>query len=353
MASRLERLMRIYNRLRRGPVTIEILHSWTKGAGIDISQRQLYRDLQELCALRFLEDESVVERIGEKNQKIWQLIRYQSEATAHQKEWTTTYGLLRSLAPRTLKEIRKETMEKFDTVWYQHYNQVRTEYSFKTFEIGILNSHFYDYLHEHEVLGKLDEIIWAIGNNRKIQIQRVFHDNSHVKDRLEMPASLNPLYILIHRGHLHVCCIHEATESLLIFGVDKELQFELTNDVFRRKKWEPVFKKEMVKRFGITANKDDKVYDIELEISSRVAMFMQHIFWHPSQEFVTTKKGTLVLRIQCGINRELIGWILMWLSQMKVKKPLALKNEVKRQLQLVQEMYENNLPPNEFSYDHS
>lgn len=40
MANKTERIIRIYNRLRRGPVTIDILYKWAKQVGIEISQRQ-------------------------------------------------------------------------------------------------------------------------------------------------------------------------------------------------------------------------------------------------------------------------------------------------------------------------
>ena len=69
MSLRLQRLIRTYNRLRRGPVTIEIISKWAKTAGINVSDRQLYRDLNTLTSLRIAEGENVVEFVDEKNRK--------------------------------------------------------------------------------------------------------------------------------------------------------------------------------------------------------------------------------------------------------------------------------------------
>lgn len=73
MSNNLERLIRIYNRLRRGPVTIEIISKWAKGAGINISTRQLYRDLNSLQHLYFSDGENVIEFVDQKNRKTWKL----------------------------------------------------------------------------------------------------------------------------------------------------------------------------------------------------------------------------------------------------------------------------------------
>jgi len=36
----------------------------------------------------------------------------------------------------------------------------------------------------------------------------------------------------------------------------------------------------------------------------------------------------VILKLQCGINRELIGWIFQWMSNVKVKQPKRLQQFV-------------------------
>ena len=40
MAAHLERIIRIYNRLRRGPVTIDVLSKWATNAGIEVGTKK-------------------------------------------------------------------------------------------------------------------------------------------------------------------------------------------------------------------------------------------------------------------------------------------------------------------------
>ena len=74
MSEKANRLLKIYSRLRKGPLTIQNLKEWTKKNNIVISERTLYRDLEELQKSLLLEGEQIVEFIGEKNKKTWKLI---------------------------------------------------------------------------------------------------------------------------------------------------------------------------------------------------------------------------------------------------------------------------------------
>lgn len=69
MSDKASRLLRIYSRLRRGPVTIEILKSWAVQNDIHVSERSLYRHLKEIEKIVLLDNEKVVVSEGEKTGK--------------------------------------------------------------------------------------------------------------------------------------------------------------------------------------------------------------------------------------------------------------------------------------------
>lgn len=71
MAGRIKRLIRIYNRIRRGPVTIELISKWCSDAGIIVSNRQLYRDLNDIARYLKFEKEELIVFEDEKNRKVW------------------------------------------------------------------------------------------------------------------------------------------------------------------------------------------------------------------------------------------------------------------------------------------
>jgi predicted DNA-binding transcriptional regulator YafY len=66
------------------------------------------------------------------------------------------------------------------------------------------------------------------------------------------------------------------------------------------------------------------VYSITLEFSSSTGQFIKQYFWHSSQTF-KEQNGKIIMQLQCGINRELIGWLFMWMYNVKVIEPLILK----------------------------
>src|SRR5690349_15909273 len=106
MSVRIERLIRIYNSMRRGPVTIDIISQWAKSAGIHLSDRQLYRDLNTLKNLHFAEGENVEEYTDERNRKTWKL-EYDEGTEKLTQYDINSFFLLKSFAPYTVYEQRK------------------------------------------------------------------------------------------------------------------------------------------------------------------------------------------------------------------------------------------------------
>lgn len=97
MTDRATRLLKIYSRLRRGPVTIEILTKWASKNGIEVSPRSLYRDLKEIEQLQLIDGETIVVTEGEKNRKIWK-IEF-SENQRHISEYDiNSYALFKNFA---------------------------------------------------------------------------------------------------------------------------------------------------------------------------------------------------------------------------------------------------------------
>ena len=352
MSCKIERLIRIYNRLRRGPVTVDILHKWTKQTEIIVSPRQLHRDLQELCNLKLNEDEKVVmEELGDKNQKIFKLIFTNNDEEKLDDYDLNTYNLLRNFAPWSIIEARKSSLEKIDTLLYKQISNHKTERTFKTIEHS-RSTQFYEYLHFGEVQDKIEEIIWAINNNKQIIIKVwaldmfLFHkQDGQFMDNPKAITSLliNPICLLHHRGEIGFCFTLASTNEFWYFTITQYFTIQLTNNSFCRKEAEDIFETEMSKRFGIHNTIDDKVFDIELQVNPQISNYIKHFFWHKTQEF-RMEGDYLIMTMKCGISVELIGWIAMWLDQIKVLQPLELQQKMMEQLLLIQQLYTKNSP---------
>jgi len=112
MSVRLERLIRIYNRLRRGPVTIDIISEWVKGADINVSDRQLYRDLNALQHLHIADGENVIEFTGEKNKKTWK-IEYDGASEPVTQYDINSFLLFKNFIPISIQQQRKASFFPF------------------------------------------------------------------------------------------------------------------------------------------------------------------------------------------------------------------------------------------------
>jgi predicted DNA-binding transcriptional regulator YafY len=83
------------------------------------------------------------------------------------------------------------------------------------------------------------------------------------------------------------------------------------------------FQEELDSRFGISANIDNEIYNVILEFAEETGEYISSFFIHKSQEF--RKIGNIYrLNLRCGINRELVEWIMTWLNKVKIISPQKL-----------------------------
>jgi predicted DNA-binding transcriptional regulator YafY len=85
-----------------------------------------------------------------------------------------------------------------------------------------------------------------------------------------------------------------------------------------------MFDDELNKRFGVSKNINEHTYKIVLEVSSVLAGFIKNNHWHTTQKF-SKKNGNTIMHLECGINRELLGWLFQWMYNIRVVEPEILK----------------------------
>ena len=79
--------------------------------------------------------------------------------------------------------------------------------------------------------------------------------------------------------------------------------------------------------------------DVKLKFSKEISHHIEGRVWHNSQEFNKMKNGNLVLSMKVGLSPELISWILGWHRNVKVLKPEALVNEIKKNAEEINNLY--------------
>lgn len=347
MSAHLERLFRIYNRLRRGPVTIEIISNWARTAGINVSERQLYRDLNQLKSLQLAEGENLVEYTDEKNRKTWKL-EYKEASEKLTRYDINSWFLLKSFAPYAVLEQRKSSIDKFEHVLYKTLSKNKFQHSVQANELYLRRTKYMDNKFGEVEHQQMEDLIWALHNQKVVIIESdlINAANNHLPPEA-FPVRMFPLELIFHRGRVHIGGLAPDHNQLLIYPMDRNLVFRLTNDTFSRKKYEKAYARKIEPYFGISTPMDNKVYHIKVEFTRGFAESFMNFFWHDSQQWKPLKNGNYMLHLHCGIGRELLGFIALGLDMVKVHAPKVLKDMVVKKMQVTADIHRQDLPLNE------
>lgn len=343
MSEKSERLLKIYSLLKRGPVSVEILKHWASKNNIQISERTFYRDLNDLETSLVLPGEKLVVSIGEKNKKVWK-IEYQTAEDPLNDFDINSYLLFKNFLPLPVISARKSSINKILSLFYGAYSKSKFENFVELAELQIEGTHFYEALDIKDYQKILDDALWSIQHKREMILNEFTYDYTSVAAHVKFPFVFLPLQLLYHRGVVHVSGFIKGEADLVILALEQFKSYKLTNQMFDNKALLAQMEQEMLKRFGITENVNNQIYDIEIEFTELTGEFVKNQFWHPTQQFIIQPNGNYLMKLHCGVNRELVGWIFQWMSNVKVKEPFLLKEMVLNKYLDILEMYQEDLP---------
>ncbi len=238
-----------------------------------------------------------------------------------------------------ITEGRGESINKFrDIVAKKIMHLSKTKYAALPLEQNF-NSHFFERKYSADFNQMSEDIIWSIANNKIIEIENIYGDATNVSSDITYPFKLKPLLLVYHNGAYYTAGFIAKNNLFITIDLSKIVAYNITNQTFAHKKLIPLAKAELQKRFGLTANIDNEVYDIELEFSSITGEFISHYNWHTTQSFTPLKNGNYRMKMHCGINRELFGWIFRWMGNVKIIGPKKLKDLYLQQLDIINKNY--------------
>lgn len=344
MGNNIERLIRLYNRLRRGPVTIDIISKWAKNANINVSTRQLYRDLNSLQHLHFNEGENVIEFADEKNRKTWKL-EYERVSEPVTQYDINSFFLFRNFIPASIQQNRKESIEKFEKILYKNLSNNKYQKQSEANELYLRKTNYHDHLYGETEHKQLDDLMWALQNKRLIKIlaNRINPTNVNTKE-FPFPLKLLPMELLFHIGRVYISGLEHRTNKLLHYLIDISFEFDLTNEVFNRKKYIKNYNEQMNIRFGITEPTINRTYMVKLEFTADFAFSEMSFHWHATEKWKKLKNGNYMLQMNCCISRELIGFVAAGIDKVKVHQPKVLKDLLVKKYKDTLSLYEGKSP---------
>lgn len=323
-------------------MSVEDIKSWAKNSDLNISSRTIYRDLLDLENDLAVKGEKLVVITSEKNKKTWKIEFERSDDSLNEFD-LTSYVLFKNFTPLSIAESRKKSLEKITGIFYNSQSKSKFE-NFPYLENQIDSSHFYEFLHGAEYQKIMHDILWSIQQQKEIVIKAIRFDNTSVPTGLEFPLIIYPLQLYYHRGCIHIAGLAKNDNRFIALAIEQIAIYSLTNIMFDASKKQKTFEVQKHSRFGITDNVDKKIYDIQIDFSSETGAFIANHYWHKSQLFKKNKDGTYSMYLHCGINRELVGWIVQWMDNARVIRPMRLKKFVLLKLKSTASVYQNNDP---------
>jgi hypothetical protein len=339
--NQIERLHCIYQLLEIEPRTIQGICKELELKGYRTAQRQIYNDLTQLEKNYLRNNQALQITTGQHNQKTYRLV-YSDISIAVTGFDVNSYQLSRLSMTTYITEGRGESINKFrDIVAKKIMHLSKTKYAALPLEQNF-NSHFFERKYSADFNQMSEDIIWSIANNKIIEVENVYGDATNVSSDITYPFKLKPLLLVYHNGAYYTAGFIAKNNLFITIDLSKIVAYNITNQTFAHKKLLPIAKAELQKRFGLTANIDNEVYDIELEFSSITGEFLSHYNWHLTQSFTRLKNGNYRMKMYCGINRELFGWIFRWMGNVKIIGPNKLKDLYLQQLDIINKNYSSS-----------
>lgn len=344
-SSKAVNLLRIYNRLRQSPVTLEVLYQWTGRRGIKISKRSLYRYLDDLEKTVQFQGEKMTVYEGEKNKKVWK-IEFDKSSNSLTQFDINTYYFIRNFIPQSIIGPRASSLEKFDRVIYEALSKSRFQTNVDVHDNSFLRTNYRDAIYDEKDHVFLEDVIWAIQNHRKIKVEAINFDPQYFPTNFDKDILVCPIKLLHHAGLLYICTYSPDVEKIVILPFNAIVESSITNIDFNPTKYQADLTTYLAKTFGVAHNYDDNIYDITVEVAGFLGNYISTVFWHTTQRFEELENGNKLVHLHCGINRELIGFIMFFLNNIKVLQPFELKEKVVETLKSMADTYIND----NFSY---
>ncbi|WP_396181896.1 WYL domain-containing protein [Flavobacterium sp.] len=219
----------------------------------------------------------------------------------------------------TLKSYRKDKLKYFFIeISESHFTNANESKTYK-------NTNFYVQSKPKQINFNLNAIENAIKESKSIVISEIKNDETGDNNNFETKnIFFQPIQILIHRDSYYVGGYNIVKKCIQIFGINQIEKVALSNQFELLVETSKMFDDELNKRFGVTKNINEHTYKIVLEVSSVLSEFIKNHHWHASQRF-SKKNGNTLMHLECGINRELLGWLFQWMYNIRVVEPEILK----------------------------
>jgi len=149
---------------------------------------------------------------------------------------------------------------------------------------------------------------------------------------------VDPYTLVFHKGGIYLLGYAHNRNGMRLFALERvrgvnvtRQQFEIPTD----------FEPELHFRsaFGLV---NDTPMKVRVRFSSGIAFTVRERVWRPGQKVETDNEGRVIIEFEAAGEMELVSWILSYGMHAEVLEPIRLRQEVKRQIHMMHQLYHVN-----------
>jgi predicted DNA-binding transcriptional regulator YafY len=324
----------IFSFLKEKPHTVEEIYKRLLKLEIEISKRSVYRYLNKIESSLLIGTNQLEIEQEEKNKRTYFIREKFKSDSITDEEWINFINnnfLFQALFNET--ESEKQLNAKIS-------NFIKSNASLKSQLLSILNAQK-EYYHVSKFgelfLSKKDKknlfkFMYYFSQNACLEITNY---SSSVKSNQYIPevnTALIPLKIWYHRGNYAFSFYSLKNERSYTIEIDMIDAIGFSKEKYNKSIFLAELEKLNNNSFGYHLPLVKGVQKVILEFPPNPGEHILNRFWHASQKMEKLENGHVLLHLSVEINIELIGWIAMWLDNVKIIAPEILKTEFKNRL---------------------
>ncbi len=230
---------------------------------------------------------------------------YQSENSPYKKELDMGLAKMLNALPQSIRDVINNLEDRMVT----------------------LNNPAVDLAPYQELITELERAIEA-GKRLKIEYNSL--NDNETRDR-----KLDPYNLILKNGACYLVGYCHLREDIRTFRIDRINSCIVLEETYERAE---NFSADKYFRYswGIERGSD---YKVELVFNGVAARVVREYNWHPSQELKELPNGNLLFKVRTGSTMEIKRWILSFGSEVEVKEPDWLSEEIKKDLEEALSLY--------------
>ena len=307
----LKRLQLLYTMLaNRSYTRLELLSS----EKFTFTARQLNRDL--------------------KNLEVFYLRNDEEKLVKSKKGKGLKYCIEKSLQYLDKNQTKNQSLDDIENLCKKHKQIIKTRF----YEINQLS----DIQNVNRNIISIEE---AVKKQKQILVDSYKYDATSESTEFQIEQTvITPISVTLHRGDFFL--IGKSSTDLLTLSLSQIQSLKILENKKASAANLNTDLVELSSRFGVTKNYDDKIYNIKLRFSDNTGVYVRKFLWHETQKF--KKVGiNYEMTMTCGINRELVGWIFQWMSNVIIVEPVELKQKYNEVLKKIDKIKDNKVVIND------